>query len=231
MQDYAASICKIWFGEPISVDNWFKKNSAIFNGVKNRISILEMNVQEWKLENKDDTNGKLGLLIAFLKNLLKEVNEIDETTTSNLEIISDHIDKIEGTISGLVKDFKDRFADKEKKFEKRLIPVTAEKYNELTANAAGFKAKSKELAEKEKKYSKQVTSLEDECSNVKELLEHLEKKNQELNKQLELSKKTLAERDRTSARSDELEGMAQSYSLMKARADELEKRCGQQDIE
>lgn len=159
------------------------------------------------------------------------MNEIDETTTSNLEIISDHIDKIESTIGSLVKDFKDRFGDKEKKFEKRLIPVPAEKYAELTANASGFKIKSKELADKEKKYQNRITALEEECSTVKELLEHLEKKNAELIRQLEVSKKTIHEMERNTARSDELEGMAHSYALMRARAEELERKFSSQDIE
>lgn len=226
-----ASICKIWFGEPISVDNWFKKNTNIFNGVKVRITELEKTIENWQIENKDETNGRIEVTLAFVKNLLKEVNEIDETTTSNLEIISDHIDKIEGTIGGLIKDFKDRFADKEKKFEKKVLPVTAEKFNELTTHAAAFKAKSKELLDKEKKYTKQITSLEDECHNVKDLLEHLEKKNSELTKHLEIARKNLLEMERGSARSEELEGMAQSYALMRSKAEELEKRCSSQDIE
>lgn len=171
------------------------------------------------------------MILALVKNLLKEVNEIDETTTSNLEIISDHIDKIEGTIAGLVKDFKDRFADKEKKFEKKVVPITSEKFNELTTNASGFKAKSKELIDKEKKYTKQITSLEEECYNVKELLEHLEKKNADLTKQLDAARKNLNDLEKSSARSEELEGMAQSYALMRARAEELERKCSSQEIE
>lgn len=159
------------------------------------------------------------------------MNDIDETITSNLELVSDHIDKIESTVNGLVKDFKERFADKEKKFEKRVIPVTYDKLQELTANSAAFKIKSKELAEKDKKYTKQITTLEEECANLKDLLEHLEKKNSQLNAQADSSKKALQDFERNSARTDELEGLAQSYSLMKQRAEELEKKTSSQDIE
>lgn len=166
-----------------------------------------------------------------MKSLLKEVNEIDETIGSNLELVSDHIDKIESTVNGLVKDFKDRFADKEKKFEKRVVPVTQEKLQELTANSAAFKSKSKELTDKEKKYTKQITTLEEECTNLKDLLEHLEMKNSQLTSQMEGSKKKLQDFERNSARSDELEGLAQSYALMKSRAEELEKKTSSQDIE
>ena len=59
MQDYVASICKIWFGEPVTVENFFKKNTMVFNGIKTRVVEFEKRVQEWQLEGKEETIGEV----------------------------------------------------------------------------------------------------------------------------------------------------------------------------
>ena len=42
-----------------------------------------------------------------LESFRKDLNEIDDNTTSNLEVVSDSVDKIDASLPGLVKEFKD----------------------------------------------------------------------------------------------------------------------------
>lgn len=57
MQDYAANVCKIWFGDPCTVDNWCRKNTKVFHQVKSQVDDLAKRIGEWQLEDKEATNG------------------------------------------------------------------------------------------------------------------------------------------------------------------------------
>lgn len=48
-----------------------------------------------------------GVHLEKLSSFTKEVNEIDAITQENMETVSDELDKIQGTIERLSKDFKD----------------------------------------------------------------------------------------------------------------------------
>lgn len=57
MQDYAASVCKIWFGDPCSVENWCRKNTKVFDGIKDQVGDLAIKIGNWQLDDKESTNG------------------------------------------------------------------------------------------------------------------------------------------------------------------------------
>lgn len=61
-QDYSNHMSKIIFGEPISLDNWFRKNIKLFEKVKERVTEFEEKIAKVEWENKDEN-----LSIALLK--------------------------------------------------------------------------------------------------------------------------------------------------------------------
>lgn len=124
-----------------------------------------------------------------------------------------------------------RFSDKDKKFEKKLIYVVEEKYTELVATAAASKNRLKETTEASKRLTKSNEIMAEEIQNLKDLLGHLEARNAELGRQLDSCKRALADSEKGVARNDEITGLVQTNAFLKQRSEDLEKRVFSNDIE
>lgn len=53
-QDYSNHLSKSIFGEPIALDNWFRKNIKLFEKVKDRVTEFEEKIAKVDWENKEE---------------------------------------------------------------------------------------------------------------------------------------------------------------------------------
>lgn len=58
IQDYVSSICKIWFGDPMTVENWYKKNTNLFAGIRATVNSFEAKLNTLEFEHMDQVKGE-----------------------------------------------------------------------------------------------------------------------------------------------------------------------------
>ena len=53
-----ATILKIWFGQPITLENWYKKNQLSYKGVIARVNQVEAKLAELSPADKEQIGSK-----------------------------------------------------------------------------------------------------------------------------------------------------------------------------
>ena len=53
INDYVSSILKVWFGQPVTLENWFKKNQLTYKGVIDRVGQVEAKLAELPQTDRD----------------------------------------------------------------------------------------------------------------------------------------------------------------------------------
>lgn len=112
-----------------------------------------------------------------------------------------------------------------------MVPVVAEKYQELLTTSASTKAKIEDLTKRDKKHTATIDKLEEENTSLRELMENLQLQYDTATKQLEVARRALNDYQGNTVRLEDMNMVSTQAMALKVRNEELEKKCSQQEIE
>lgn len=99
------------------------------------------------------------------------------------------------------------------------------------STSAHAKAKIEDLTKRDKKHTVAIEKLEEENTSLRELMEGLQFRMDSITKQYEAARRALNDYQGNTVRLEDMNAMSSMNLNLKVKVDELEKKCGQQEIE